>query len=395
MTALFRILFVTSLLIHPAETVSAQFHDSLHAAVADTLLATGDHDQQSPDHGSHEAAVHAESADHASGAKNTVDVLEKLKNHSYLDFKPVGKIELPRIFYTNRGILWYPGTSTAIASGLWVDDHGMVTGADGHEHPATYHISPAEGSGIEVIVDLSLSSHLVYFWVAGLLTLIIFLSQVSKYSRGIGRTEAPKGAMQNLLETLVLFVRDDVAKPNIGAKYAKFTPYLLTAFFMILFMNLFGLVPWGVSSTADVTVTAALALTTFVVTQFSASKDHWAHVFWFPGVPAWIRIILTPVEIIGLFTKPFALCIRLFANMASGKVLIYSIIGLIFVFSNLFGSAIAYGTSWLWVLFALFIYIIKVVVAFLQAYIFTMLSSLFIGMAVAEHHHEEHAHEAH
>ncbi|MCH8496470.1 MAG: F0F1 ATP synthase subunit A, partial [Balneolales bacterium] len=179
-------------------------------------------------------------------------------------------------------------------------------------------------------------------------------------------------------------------------KYMRFTPYLLTAFFMIMFMNLFGLMPWGDSATANIAVTAALAFTTFVITQFSGTLDHWKHVFWFPGVPAWIRIILTPVEIIGLFTKPFALTVRLFANMASGKVLVYSIIGLIFVFSGIFGDAVAWGTSWIWILFALFIYVIKIVVSILQAYIFTMLSALFIGMAVAEHDHDhdhDHGHE--
>lgn len=352
----------------------------------------------------HEETVHAS----APAESNTVDVLDKLANHYYLDFKPspLGKIELPRIFYSSaNGLEFYTSTSEAIASGLWEDDHGMKVDKNGKLKPASYHISPTPAhpayevneAGVKQhsFLDFSLSSHLVFFWLAGFLTLGLFYAQARRYKSGVGRTTAPAGGLQNLLEILVIFIRDEVAKPNIPGKHLKFTPYLLTAFFMVLFMNLFGLVPWGVSSTADVTVTAVLALVTFLVTQLSASKDHWAHVFWFPGVPAWIRIILTPVEIIGLFTKPFALCIRLFANMASGKVLIYSIIGLIFVFYNLFGSGIAYGTSWLWVLFALFIFVIKVVVAFLQAYIFTMLSSLFIGLAVAEHHHEEHAHEAH
>lgn len=347
------------------------------------------------------ASVALDSATHSTPVavkakkENTVDVLEKLQNHAYLDFKPIGKVELPRIFYTNRGILFFGSTTAAINAGVGLtDEHFVHNAAESHDgivHPVTYHVVSIDPE-LVIKLDLSISSHLVYFWVAGFLTLFVFLAQVRRYKSGFGRTSAPKGALQNLLETLVVFIRDEVAKPNIGEKHLKFTPYLLTAFFMILFMNLFGLVPWGVSSTADVTVTAVLALTTFLVTQVSASKDHWAHVFWFPGVPAWIRIILTPVELIGLITKPFALCIRLFANMASGKVLIYSIIGLIFVFYNLFGAGVAYGTSWLWVLFALFIFVIKVVVAFLQAYIFTMLSSLFIGMAVAEHHHEEHAH---
>lgn len=326
------------------------------------------------------------------GANKQVDVLDKLSNHYYLDFKPIGKIELPRIFWDTDGVSIYRNSTSALSSGKYVDSYYEENGLAAEAYPVTYNLVRTDGT--ENKVDFSLSSHLIYFWFAGFLLLGFAIPLSLRYNSGVGKDTEPKGTFQNTMEVFIIFVRDEIALANIGPKkYLRFTPYLITAFFMILFMNMFGLMPWGVSSTADVTVTAALAVVTFVITQFNGSKDHWLHVFWFPGVPAWIRFILTPVEIIGLLTKPFALCIRLFANMASGKVLIYSIIGLIFIFSGLFGDGVAWGTSWIWVLFALFIYIIKTVVAFLQAYIFTMLSALFIGMAVAEHEHEHDHHE--
>ncbi|MEX2435197.1 MAG: F0F1 ATP synthase subunit A, partial [Balneolaceae bacterium] len=147
--------------------------------------------------------------------------------------------------------------------------------------------------------------------------------------------------------------------------------------------------PWAVSATADLTVTATLAGITFFITQFSGSKDHWEHVFLYPGVPVWTRFILTPVEILGLFTKPLALAIRLFANMLSGKIMIVAILGLIFIFADLFGSAVGYGTSVFWVALTASLYFLKALVALIQAYVFTLLSAVFIGMAVEEHQHDE------
>jgi F-type H+-transporting ATPase subunit a len=162
---------------------------------------------------------------------------------------------------------------------------------------------------------------------------------------------------------------------------------------MILFMNLFGLMPWGVTSTADVMITAVLALFTFSITQLAGSREYWKHVFLMPGVPKLMLIIITPVEILGLFTKPFALTVRLFANMVSGKLLVYSIIGMIFLFAEMFGDWAGIGSAVIWVPFTLFIYAIKIFASFLQAYIFTMFSALFIGLAAADHDHEhEHQH---
>lgn len=324
-----------------------------------------------------------------------VPILDKLSNHYYLDFKPIpnGKIELPRIFWDEDGLSLYASSKSAIASGKYVDSYFEENQLPAENRVVTYDLVRTDGT--PTTFDLSLSSHLIYFWLAGFILFFLLLPLRKKYQAGVGVTTEPQGTFQNLMETFIIFVRDEIALTNIGpAKYLKFTPYLLTAFFMIMFMNLFGLMPWGISSTADITVTLGLAVTTFIITQFNGTKDHWKHVFFFPGVPKWILFILTPVEIIGLFTKPFALTVRLFANMASGKVLVYSIIGLIFIFSGIFGDAVAWGTSWIWILFALFIYVIKTVVAILQAYIFTMLSALFIGMAVAEHeHHHDHDHD--
>ncbi len=335
-------------------------------------------------------------------ASNRVDIMDKLANHYYLDFKPVGKVELPRLLYSNGGFSFYSSTTAALNSGGgWYDEYyhqnpgTEVFKENGKLAPASYHLVREDGS--HPTIDFSLSSHLVWFMISGFLVLFIFARMRNKYKTDSKDGLVPKGPIQNIFEALVIFVRDDIALANIGPeKYLKYTPYLLTAFFMILFMNLFGLMPWGVTSTADVVVTAVLAVFTFVITQLAGSRDYWRHVFAMPGIPKFMLVILTPVEILGLFTKPFALTVRLFANMSSGKMLVYSILGMIFIFGELFGTLVGIGSSVIWVGFTVFIYAIKVFASFLQAYIFTMFSALYIGMAAADHEHEhehEHGHE--
>ncbi len=329
-----------------------------------------------------------------SGDENRIDLIGKVVDHHYLDFKPLATVELPRLIYDNGRIHAYRSTTSLLNKSKLFTDAGYIDAEpvvqNGLIKPATYQIVRTDGTSPQF--DFSITSHLVFFWIAAFLTFLIFIPLSLKYRKGIGRNSEPKGAFQNIFETLVVFIRDEIALQNIGShKYMTFTPYLLTVFFFILFMNFFGLMPWGVSSTADITITAVLALFTFATTQIFATKDHWKHVFWFPGVPIPIKFILMPVELIGLFTKPFALCIRLFANMASGKILIMAILGTIFIFSDLFGPGVAYGTSWVWVFLTLFVYLIKALVGFIQAYVFTILSALFIGLAVADHS-EEHAH---
>lgn len=330
----------------------------------------------------------------ADDKENRIDLIGKVVDKHYLDFKPLTTIELPRLIFDEGSIHVFRSTTSLLNTSdrfidaAYVDFEPVIK--NGKIKPSSYKIVRTDGS--PVAFDFSITNHLVYFWLAAFLTLAIFLPISAKYKKGAGRTSEPQGAFQNMFEILVIYIRDEIALQNIGPeKYLKFAPYLLTVFFFIVFMNFFGLMPWGVSPTADITVTAALAILTFSITQIYANKEHWKHVFWFPGVPVPIKFILMPVEIIGLFTKPFALCVRLFANMASGKILIFSILGSIFIFNELFGPGLAYASSWAWVFLALFVYLIKALVSFIQAYVFTMLSALFIGMAVADHS-DEHGH---
>jgi F-type H+-transporting ATPase subunit a len=229
-------------------------------------------------------------------------------------------------------------------------------------------------------VDLSMTKSVIGMIFAAIIGLLIFLSLARSYKRtGISQ---PKG-IQSFLEPVILFVRDDIAIPNLGHKYEKYMPYLLTIFFFILINNLMGLIPtpppFGAIVTGNIAITFILAICTFVVIQFSGNKMYWRHVFATPGVPFWLLPIMIPVEIIGLFTKPFALMIRLFANMVAGHFVSLSLISLIFIFGSLLLAPVS-------VLFVIFMDCLEVLVAFLQAYIFTLLSALFIGMAIQEEH---------
>jgi F-type H+-transporting ATPase subunit a len=230
-------------------------------------------------------------------------------------------------------------------------------------------------------LDFSITKAVFAMLVASAILLWLMLSLAASYKKsGIS---APKG-FQGFLEPVILFIRDDVAIPNIGEKkYGRFMPYLLTVFFFILINNILGLIPifpFGANVTGNIGVTFVLAVFTFLITQFSANKTHWRHVFAAPGVPVWLLPIMIPIEVIGLISKPFALMIRLFANITAGHIIVLSLISLIFIFKSLWVSPVSVG-------FVLFMYCIELLVAFLQAYVFTLLSALFIGMAT---HEEEH-----
>jgi len=230
-------------------------------------------------------------------------------------------------------------------------------------------------------LDLSITKTVFGMLVAAVILLWLMLALARTYKKS--GTVAPKG-MQGVLEPVILFIRDDIAIPNIGDhKYAKFMPYLLTVFFFILINNLLGLVPlfpFGANVTGNVNVTFVLALFTFLITQFSANKSHWRHVFAAPGVPFWLLPIMIPIEIIGLFSKPFALMIRLFANITAGHIIVLSLVTLIFIFKTVLVAPVS-------IFFVLFMDCIELLVAFLQTYVFTLLSALFIGMATAEPEH--------
>jgi F-type H+-transporting ATPase subunit a len=240
------------------------------------------------------------------------------------------------------------------------------------------------------VYDLSLTRNVVQMMIAlGLLTWLM-LSIAAAYKKGQGVVSAPKGK-QNLLEVLIIFVRDEIAVPNLNSKSHKYLPYLLTTFFFILINSVFGLIPGTANVTGNIAFTVVLGVISFVVIMGSSNGHFWAHIFNPPGVPFGVKLILIPVEFLGIFIKPFALIIRLFANMVAGHIIIICLISLIFIFGQM-SSAVGWGTSPVAVAFTVFIYLIEVLVIFIQAYIFTNLTALFIGSAFEGAHHDEQIH---
>ena len=216
-------------------------------------------------------------------------------------------------------------------------------------------------------------------WVSMIVLLFIFLRQqkIQKIKNNV-----PKG-IAGFTEPLVLFVRDEIARPMIGeTKYKKFMPFLLTVFFFIWINNIFGLIPVlnGANVSGNIAFTFTLAVITFIITTFSGNKSYWKHIFWMPGVPVPMKIFLMPIELIGMFVKPISLMIRLFANITAGHVIVLALISLIFVFKSVFVAPVS-------VVFSLFITVIEIIVTAIQAYIFTILSALYFGMATEEEHH--------
>ncbi len=225
--------------------------------------------------------------------------------------------------------------------------------------------------------DFSITKNVAAMLLTVILMLIFFFGLAGHHKKS---KNAPAG-FNNILETLVLFVRDEIARPQIGdKKYMKFMPFLLTVFFFIWITNLLGLLPGAANVTGNIAVTVSLGLFTLALILINGNKDFWKHTLWMPGIPTFVKPILAVVEVLGLIIKPVALMIRLFANITAGHIIILSLIGLIFILESA-------GVAGISVPFALFITILELLVAFLQAFIFTMLSALFIGMAVAEHEH--------
>ncbi len=242
--------------------------------------------------------------------------------------------------------------------------------------------------------DISITKNTLSLFIGVTILLWIFISVARTYTRRRGK--APKG-LQNLLEMLILFIRDDVAKESLGEKkYRKFTPYLLTVFFFIFINNLLGLVPifpGGANLTGNVAVTMVLALFTFLITSFNANANYWKHIVWTPGVPWWLKVpplpIMPLVEIMGIFVKPFVLMVRLFANITAGHIVGLGFLSLIFIFGEISTGA-GFGGAVFTTIFTVFLFFLELLVAFIQAYVFTLLSALYFGMATEEHEHAEH-----
>ena len=272
-------------------------------------------------------------------------------------------------------IVWNNGGLKVFSSNRFKDEH--------HENNATYEglklddgkIVAKDGS---FVLDLSITKNVASLLISVILLVLVFFTVAKSYKERAGK--APKG-IQSFFEPIIVFIRDEVAKTNIGEKhYRRFLPYLLTTFFFILFNNILGLLPGSANVTGNIAVTLVLAVIAFFVTNLNGRSTYWGHIFAMPGVPKWLLVLLTPVEIIGVFMKPISLMIRLFANITAGHLILLSLIALIFIFKSLGVAAIA-------VPFSLFMNLIEILVAFLQAYIFTVLVSTYIGAAVEEHHH--------
>ena len=241
-------------------------------------------------------------------------------------------------------------------------------------------------------IDFSITKNVVSLFISVLLLCLIFISIANKYKKN--PDVAPKG-LQSLLEPLILFVRDDIAIPGLGKKnYARFMPFLLTVFFFIFFNNLLGLIPifpGGANLTGNISITLVLALFTFAITTYNGNKNYWMHIINAPGVPWWLKFpvpLMPIVELVGLITKPFVLMVRLFANMTAGHIILLGFMSLIFIFGkmNIFAG---YGVSIFSLAFGVFMSLLELLVAFIQAYVFALLSSIYFGMAMEEHHHPE------
>jgi F-type H+-transporting ATPase subunit a len=326
----------------------------------------------------------ADMINHHIGDAHEFHILE-WNGHSYA-------MPLPVILWTKNGLV------TFMSSAFHHNQDGSVVVEKKNQkfvrlHENIFYADKVHDGHAEVFdfsarpLDFSITKNVFSMLISVIILFLLFTKVARSYNKN---TQAPKG-IAGFMEPLILFVRDDIAIPNIGEKkYEKFMPYLLTVFFFIWINNLIGLIPFFPFSsnlTGNIIFTMVLALITFVITTLNANKDYWKHIL-LPPVPKALYPIMIPIEIIGMFTKPFALMIRLFANITAGHIIILSLVSLIFIFKTVWISPVS-GV------FVIFMTTLELLVAALQAYVFTLLSALFIGMAVEEHEHHVHenAHE--
>ncbi len=274
-----------------------------------------------------------------------------------------GTLYLPIIVYSQeKGF-------DIFSSGNFYDEQHNIVSYKGYllEHK---HIS-IEGSAAKVY-DFSITKNVLMLFIVAAAILFIFTSVAKGFKKNAGKS--PTG-VQSFFEPIIVYIRDEIVKPNIGPKYERYLPYMLTLFFFVWFGNLLGLVPGAANLTGNIAITMTLAIGTLILTSISGTKNYWKHIFNTPGIPWPLKFIIVPVEIIGIFTKPISLTIRLFVAISAGHIVLLSLIMLTFIFSS---WLVGFGSS----LLVLFIMLIELLVATIQAYIFTMFSSLYIGMAL-------------
>ena len=336
----------------------------------------------------HEGAT----AEHAEKIDAAKLIMEHVMDSHEFHFAELGgqsfSIPLPVILYSpQRGFSAFMSSKLqhgqAVYDGYKLADNKIVAVNNNGQADA----------GVKVY-DFSLTRNVVQMFIAIILLIVIMINIAKKYA-GSGANKAPTG-FQNAVEPVITFVRDEVGKPNLGKKYEKYMPYLLTIFFFILINNLVGLIPGSANVTGNISFTLVLAFISMIVILFSSNSHFWRHIFWPPGVPLFVKVILIPVEFAGIFIKPMALMIRLFANMVAGHIVIICFISLIFIFGAMSKFA-GVGFSPLSLAFTIFIYFIEILVAFIQAFIFTNLTAVFIGQAFETGHdaHAEHPHDPH
>ncbi|MCZ2222248.1 MAG: F0F1 ATP synthase subunit A [Chitinophagales bacterium] len=291
-------------------------------------------------------------------------------------------LPLPVILYTDKGI-------ECFSSSNLMDEHHHQKAFQGKYY--TYQsfkgkikVINEDGSINDQLTanvwDFSITKNVAALFISMAILILVFVTVANTYKKR-GITSAPKG-LQSFMEPIIFFVRDEVAKPNIGHHYAKYMPFILTIFFIILINNYLGMIPFfpgGSNVSGNIAFTLALAIIVFIVVNIKGNKSYWEHIFWMPGMNIGMKLFLAPIEVIGVLARPISLTIRLFANVTAGHILVLSLICLIFIFKTVFASAIS-------VPFAVFIGLIESLVAFLQAYIFALLAAMYIGMAIEEHH---------
>lgn len=289
-------------------------------------------------------------------------------------------IPLPVILYSpQRGL-------SVFSYGRFHHGHEVYEGYKSEEG----HIVPVNAAGEHdasiTVYDFSLTRNVVQMLIALTILVVLMIGVANKYKKN-GAKVAPSG-FQNAVEPVITFVRDEVGKPNLGHAYEKYMPYLLTVFFFILINNLLGLIPGSANVTGNIAFTIVLGVISFLVILFSTNKHFWAHIF-NPPVPGFVKPILVPVEFLGIFTKPFALIVRLFANMVAGHIVITCFVMLIFIFGAM-SKVAGWGFAPVSLAFTIFIYLIEILVAFIQAFIFTNLTAVFIGQSREGAHDDAH-----
>ena len=369
----FSAVFGLFLILINFQTVLKAQADSAQHHVADTVASVARH-EAGAEGAEHGAAAHGEHEKFNPTKVIMEHIADSHMWHVVGDFS----IGLPVILYTDKGTEMFSSSKFHHGEEAYegkyytyklIEDKIYAVDANGN----------IDKVSSEKVYDFSITKNILAIWIAVVLLILIFSSVSASYRKREGK--APKG-FQSLIEPIILFVRDEIARPNIGYQYGKFMPLLLTMFFFIWINNLLGLIPLfpgGANVTGNIFMTFVLSFITLLVVNLNGNKYYWKHIL-LPDVPWWLYPIMIPVEIIGVLSKPFALMIRLYANISAGHIIVLSLIALIFIFKSIALAPVS-------VAFVLFMDVLELLVAFLQAFIFTMLTALFIGTAVDEHHH--------